>query len=83
MNSGVHSSLHSHCHYQIIYAKFNLKVFYPPPCQKTMWHFSQENTDHIKKAIDQSELESRLNKIEVNVQVTFLTKQLSVLCLLP
>ena len=30
MESGVHSSLHQNCHDQIIYAKINFKVFYPP-----------------------------------------------------
>ena len=30
MESGVHSSLHQNCHHQLIYAKVNLKVFYPP-----------------------------------------------------
>ena len=29
MNSGVHPSLHSSCHHQIIYAKFDLKFFLP------------------------------------------------------
>ena len=31
MESGVHSSLHSNCHHQIISARFNLKMYYPPP----------------------------------------------------
>ena len=31
MESGVDSSLHQNCYHQIIYAKINLKVFYPPP----------------------------------------------------
>ena len=31
IDSGVHTSLHSNCHHQIIYAKFDLKVFNPPP----------------------------------------------------
>ena len=31
MESGVHSSLHQNCQHQIICAKINLKVFYPPP----------------------------------------------------
>ena len=44
--------IHSNCHHQIIYAKFNLKVFYPPPYERTVWHFSRENSDHIKKAIN-------------------------------
>ena len=30
-DSGIHPSLHSNCHHQIIYAIFDLKVFYPPP----------------------------------------------------
>ena len=30
MESGVHSSLHPNCHHQITYAKFNLKIYYPP-----------------------------------------------------
>ena len=31
MESGVHPSLHTSCHHQIIYAKFKLKIYYPPP----------------------------------------------------
>ena len=34
MESGVHSSLHENCHHQIIYAKFNLKIYYPPPYER-------------------------------------------------
>ena len=30
IDSGVHASLHLNCHHQIIYAKFNLKIFCPP-----------------------------------------------------
>ena len=31
MESGVHSPLHSNCHHHITFAKFNLKIHYPPP----------------------------------------------------
>ena len=31
MESRVHSSLHEHCHHQLVYVKFNLKMWYPPP----------------------------------------------------
>ena len=31
MDSGVHASLHPHCHHQVVYAKLNLKIEYPPP----------------------------------------------------
>ena len=70
MDSGVHPSLHFNCHHQIIYAKFNLKVFYPPPYERTVWHFSRANFDHIKKAIDLFDWESLLNNLEVNEQVS-------------
>ena len=30
MDSSVHSYLHSNCHHQIVYAKMNLKIKYPP-----------------------------------------------------
>ena len=30
MESGVHSSQHLNCHHQIIYTRFNLKIYYPP-----------------------------------------------------
>ena len=31
MESGVHPSLHSNCHHQIIYARFNQNIYHPPP----------------------------------------------------
>ena len=69
MESGVHASLHPHCHHQIILAKFDLKVFYPPPYERTMWHFSQANSDRIKKAVDLFDWESALINLDVNEQV--------------
>ena len=35
---GIHSSLHENCHHQIIYSKLNLKIFCPPPNEKTVWY---------------------------------------------
>ena len=58
IDSGVHASLHSNCHHQIIYAKFDLNIFYPPPCERTVWHFKHANSDHIKRAIDIFDWES-------------------------
>ena len=31
MHSGVYPSLHPNCHHQIVFAKFNLTILYPPP----------------------------------------------------
>ena len=53
MDSGVHPSLHSNCYYQITYAKFNLKIVYPPPSEGEIWHYQNANTDQIRKAVEQ------------------------------
>ena len=70
MNCGVHASLQPHCHYQIIFVKFDLKAFYPPPYERTAWHFSQANFDHIKRAVDLFDWESALTDLDVNEQVS-------------
>ena len=35
--SGVHPSLHPKCHHQIVFAKLNLKVEYPPLYERLIW----------------------------------------------
>ena len=69
MGSGVHASLHPHCHHQIILAKFDQTVFYPPPYERNMWHFSQANSDRIKRAGDLFDCESALTDLDVNERV--------------
>ena len=69
-DSGVHASLHPNCHHQIIYVKFDLKIFYPPPYEKTVRHFKHANSDHIKRAIDIFDWESALNHVDANDQVS-------------
>ena len=55
MEPGIHSLLYSNCHHQIVFAKFNLYIFYPPPCEKTVWYYERANTELIRRAIDQSD----------------------------
>ena len=52
MESGVHSSLNENCH-QLVYAKFNLKVWYTPPYDREIWHYQHANINQIKRAIEQ------------------------------
>ena len=54
MDSRVHSLLHSNCHHQIIYTKFDLKDFYPAPYERTVSHFSRTISDDIKKTLPYS-----------------------------
>ena len=43
-----HLSLDENCHYQIIYNKFDLKIFDPPQYEGTVLHYQQANTELIK-----------------------------------
>ena len=52
MDCGIYPSLHSNCHHQMIYGKFDLKIFYPPLYKRTVWHFPRASSDHIKKSIN-------------------------------
>ena len=70
MDSGVHAFLLPHCHHQINFKKFDLKVFYPPPYERTVWYFSQAKSNHIKRAVGLIELESALTDLDVNEQVS-------------
>ena len=49
--SGVHPSLHPNSHHQIIFAKFNLEIHYPPPYFREVWHYQDANTDLFRRAI--------------------------------
>ena len=69
MNSGVYASIHPHCHHQILLAKFNLKVFYPPPYERTMWDFSQAKSARIKRAVNLFHWKSALIDLDINEKV--------------
>ena len=66
MESGVHPSLHPKCHHQIAYAKFNLKIHYPQPYEREIWHYGQVNVDHIRKAVDLFPWEKALRNLNIN-----------------
>ena len=53
IESGVHSSLHSNCHHQIIFTELNLEVVYPPPYVWKVWHYKDANTELIRGAINE------------------------------
>ena len=44
LDSGVHSSLDPNSHHQIVFVKFDLKVYYPPSYEKPVWHYIYANT---------------------------------------
>ena len=76
MESGIHPSLHSNGHHQIIFAKWNLFIFYPSPCERTVWHYERENTELTIRAIDQFDWLRALSNVNVDENVYFFTKTL-------
>ena len=75
-NSTVHSSLHSNCHHQIIFYKFNLKIHYPPPYKRLVWEYDKANKDLIMKAFDAFDWDKTLSEKYVNDQVLLFNETL-------
>ena len=75
--SGVHSSLHSNCHHQIVFAKFNLNFFYPSSYEHEMWHCNKANTDLIRGSIHEFSWENRFSKMQTK-RCIYLMKQLRI-----
>ena len=44
VNSGVHSSLNANC-YETEFAKFDLKIYYPPPYEREVWHYQKAGSE--------------------------------------
>ena len=68
-DSGVHSSLHSNCLHQIVFAKFNLHIVYPPPYLREIWHYREANTRLIRHSIKEFNLERAFLNTNVNEKV--------------
>ena len=76
MQSGICSSLHSNCHQQIVFAKFNLSVFYPPFYERTVWYYERANTELIRRSIDHFGWLRALSDVSVDEKVSFFTKMM-------
>ena len=60
VESGTQPSFHPNCYHQIIYAKFNLEVLYPPPYTQEVWHYKDSNVDLIRRSINEFDWERAL-----------------------
>ena len=74
MESRVYSSLHPNCHHQITYSKFNLKIYYPPPYEREIWHYEKANVDHIRGSADEFSWERSFAYTSVNRKVHMFNK---------
>ena len=50
-------------HHQTLFARFNLKVVFPPSYEREIWHFNKANVDHIGKAINDFQWEKSFQNI--------------------
>ena len=77
VNSGVFPSIHSSCHHQIVFAKVNINIFYPPPYTRRIWDYSNTNHEAIINAIDCFDWEKAFSNVNVYTQVKLFNETLS------
>ena len=65
------------CHHQIIIAKSNLQIYYPPPYERIVWHYKHANTDHIRKAMCGFNWERSFANKDVNEMVNIFNEIIS------
>ena len=74
VDSGVHPSLHPNCHHQIVYAKLNLKIHFPPTYEREIWHYGQGNTERIRRAVHEFNWQRAFSNLNINERVPFFNK---------
>ena len=69
MDTGVHPSLHSKCHHQVIYVKLNLQIEYPPPYTREIWDYGKAQFDLINKTIENFDWNKLFSGQDIHNQV--------------
>ena len=57
-----------------MFAKFNLKIYYPPPYLREVWHYKESNADLIKRAINNFNWEKAFPNTNINEKVSLFKK---------
>ena len=70
VESGVHPSFHHNCHYRVVIAKFNLKIYYPPPYLREVWHYKEANAYLMKQVIHNFNWENFFSNTNINEKVS-------------
>ena len=70
VETGVHPSLYPNCHHQIVFAKFNLQIYYPPSYPREIWHYKQANTEPIRRAVTDFNWDRAFLNTNVNEKVS-------------
>ena len=74
VESGVHPCFHHNCHYRVVIAKFNLKIYYPPLYLREVWHYKEANADLIKQAISNFNWEKACSNTNINEKLSLFNK---------
>ena len=74
---GIRSTyLHPNCHNQVVFAKFNLSILYPPPYEKNLWFHKKANPKLIRRAINEFDWIRPLSNVIVDEKVCYFTETL-------
>ena len=76
MDSGMHPTLQSKCHHQIILSKLNLKVESHPPYSRKIWNNSTSETELINRSIESFDWSKLFSGKNVHEQVQRFNKTL-------
>ena len=68
--SNVYPCLHPYCYHQIVFAKFNLQIYYPPPYLEKIWHYKQANAEFIRWAVTDFNRDRAFLNTNVNEKVS-------------
>ena len=79
VESGFHPSLHPNCHHQIVFAKLNLQIYYPPPYPREIWHCKQANTELIGRAITDFNWDRAFLNTNINEKVSVFSSTIMII----
>ena len=70
-DGGLHPSFHQNCLHKIIFAKVNMKLFYPPPYKHLIWDYRDTNFEAINSAIESFNWENAFDVKDIHAQIAF------------
>ena len=76
IQSGVFPSLHSNCHHNITYAKFDLFIEYPPPYSRLVWNYSKAEVPLIQESASNFDWVTKLSSLNIEEQIKFFNETL-------
>ena len=74
VDSGLHPSLYPNYHHQIVCAKFNLKIHFPPPYEREIWYYGQRSTELVIRAVHEFNWQIAFSNLNINERVSFFNK---------